>query len=125
MYLDLLARQEEIREILKLGILSLLVLHIYIWNYEIILDVWEQFRISKFVIFRYLKYYSGPGLEEDYAIYVYKPQHFDGSFQESLRMTNLRTNETIILATFDRFDKFEDQLIEYIEYSTNIRQVTF
>lgn len=118
---------------LTLGIPLLVVLHIYIWNYKIsfmksifsILDVRAQFRISKFVTFRYLKYYSGPGLEEDYAIYVYTPPHFDGSYNESLRMTNLRTKETIILATFDRFDKLDDQQVEYIEYSTNIRQVTF
>ena len=69
-----------------------------------------------------MKYYSGPGLEEDYAVYVHKEQVFDGIFQESLRMTNLRNNETINLAIFDRFDKFDDR---QVKYSTNMSQVIF
>ena len=48
---------------------------------------------------RHVKYYSGPGSEEDYAIYVLKTMHYDGTIQASLRMTNLRNNYTSDLFT--------------------------
>ena len=78
--------------------------------------------LSKIFYFSYLQYYAGPGVEEDYAIYVYKSQQFDGIFKETLRMTNLRSNETINLAAFDRFHKFDGRPVGY---SKNMRQVIF
>ena len=50
--------------------------------------------------FRYLNFYSGPGIGENYAIYIQKFTSIDGKTQEILKMLNLKNNVSKELITF-------------------------